>query len=194
MEKRLYVAYGSNLNIGQMAHRCPTAKLYGIGVIKDYELQFKGRPNGAYATISPKIGSEVPVAVWDIKRSDEMRLDMYEGYPSHYFKADITVQLEDEQLTAMVYVMNPKMDHGLPSPQYYMTVYEGYRDCDLDTDALDRAVRESAQRFYSSFVRYIQEGVGFDEYDEEDEEYTEEPDEETPDITDPFYYSDGFTL
>lgn len=38
MSKRLYVAYGSNLNIRQMKYRCPGAKLYGTGVIEDYEL------------------------------------------------------------------------------------------------------------------------------------------------------------
>ena len=53
MSKRLYVAYGSNLNIRQMQHRCPTAKLYGTGTVSDYELQFKGQPNCAFATIAP---------------------------------------------------------------------------------------------------------------------------------------------
>ena len=57
MKKRLYTAYGSNLNLSQMAMRCPTAKLVGIGTIQDYELQFKGRPQGAFATIAPKEGA-----------------------------------------------------------------------------------------------------------------------------------------
>lgn len=30
--KKLYVAYGSNLNIAQMALRCPTAHIYGTGL------------------------------------------------------------------------------------------------------------------------------------------------------------------
>lgn len=38
---KLYVAYGSNLNLKQMAYRCPTATLVGTGVIENYELQFK---------------------------------------------------------------------------------------------------------------------------------------------------------
>lgn len=45
MSKKLYIAYGSNLNLGQMNYRCPTAKLYGTGVIENYELQFKGMPH-----------------------------------------------------------------------------------------------------------------------------------------------------
>ena len=39
----IYYAYGSNLNLRQMARRCPTAKLLGTGVIPDYELLFRGR-------------------------------------------------------------------------------------------------------------------------------------------------------
>ena len=91
MSKRLYVAYGSNLNIRQMKYRCPGAKLYGTGVIDDYELQFKGQPHGAFATIAPKEGASVPVAVWDISEKNEQALDRYEGYPSHYFKQNVPV-------------------------------------------------------------------------------------------------------
>jgi len=43
LAKKLYVAYGSNLNKNQMRYRCPTAKFYGIGELQGYELQFKGR-------------------------------------------------------------------------------------------------------------------------------------------------------
>ena len=147
MSKRLYVAYGSNLNFRQMRFRCPTAKLYGVGTIDDYELQFKGHPGSAFATIAPKEGASVPVAVWEIQPQDERSLDRYEGYPSHYFKQNVPVQLDGEEVTAMVYIMNLKMQFALPSPHYYQTVYEGYNDCELDTDILDQAVGASAQKF-----------------------------------------------
>lgn len=54
MEKRYYIAYGSNLNLRQMKMRCPTAKVMGTAVIKNYELLFKGSLTGAYLTIEPK--------------------------------------------------------------------------------------------------------------------------------------------
>lgn len=79
MEKRYYIAYGSNLNLRQMKMRCPTAKVMGTSVIKDYELLFKGSLTGAYLTIEPKKGSEVPVAVWIVTETDEEALDRYEG-------------------------------------------------------------------------------------------------------------------
>ena len=80
--KRLNIAYGSNLCIEQMAQRCPTAKIYGKGLLEGYKLAFQGRPNNAYATIVKSVGDEVPVIVWEIEPRDEKALDMYEGYPN----------------------------------------------------------------------------------------------------------------
>ena len=199
MSKRLYVAYGSNLNFEQMKHRCPTAKLYDTGIIEGYELQFKGEPTCAFATIAPKENASVPVAVWEIQPRDEMALDRYEGYPSHYFKQNVPVQLGGEEVGAMVSIMNLKRQFGMPSPHYYQTVLEGYHDCGLDTDVLDQAVKDSAQNFYKSYSRRSQQQTLFDyadygeeepeDYDEEEE--LEENDEPELDESAPFYFSDG---
>ena len=43
MEKRYYIAYGSNLNVQQMTWRCPTARIIGTSEVKDYRLMYKGR-------------------------------------------------------------------------------------------------------------------------------------------------------
>lgn len=192
MSKRLYVAYGSNLNIRQMKHRCPTAKLYGTGEIKDYELQFKGQPDSAFATIAPKKGASVPVAVWEIQARDEMSLDRYEGYPSHYFKQNVHVQLDGEEVNAMVYIMNLKMGFGLPSPYYYQTVYEGYNDCGLNTDVLDTAVKESAERFYADYRQPNSQQTFLDLEDEDD--FISDKDEQDTDEDDSFYFSGGMQL
>ena len=82
MEKRYYIAYGSNLNVRQMMMRCPTARLIGTSVIKDYRLMFKGSQTGSYLTIEQSLGSEVPVGVWAVSEADERALDRYEGYPN----------------------------------------------------------------------------------------------------------------
>lgn len=145
---KLYVAYGSNLNIKQMAYRCPTAKLVGKGTIENYELQFKGMPHCSYATIAPCIGKSVPVALWELQPRDERLLDRYEGYPSHYFKQDIPVKMNNgEELSAMVYIMDLKQKFGLPSSNYYYTVLQGYHDCNLDDSVFKDAVKNSADRF-----------------------------------------------
>ena len=64
MEKRYYIAYGSNLNVRQMRMRCPSARIIGTSVLKDYELLFKGSKTGSYLTVEKKPGGTVPVAVW----------------------------------------------------------------------------------------------------------------------------------
>ena len=189
MKKRLYTAYGSNLNLSQMAMRCPTAKLVGIGTIQDYELQFKGRPQGAFATIAPKEGAMVPVAVWALEPKDEQALDWYEGYPSHYFKQDIRVQMSEVEIQAMVYIMDLKQEFGLPSLQYYQTVREGYEDCGLDATVLDQAIMESAKAYFANSIRQsYQESLftGQEDLEEEDLNEAEEWDE-----SDPFYFSEG---
>ena len=141
-------AYGSNLNKEQMKDRCPGAEFVGTGSIENYELQFKGSLHGAHATIAPKEGSSVPVGMWTIKKRDESRLDMYEGYNlkgyCYYNKEQIPVKMDDgSSLTGMVYIMDPRMDFGNPSKSYYDIVRQGYEDCGLDTNVLDHAVNDS---------------------------------------------------
>ena len=45
-KKQLYIAYGSNINLEQMAYRCPHSKVLGTAEIKDYELQQSFRVKG----------------------------------------------------------------------------------------------------------------------------------------------------
>lgn len=194
MEKRLYVAYGRNLNILQMKQRCPTAKLCGTGTVENYQLQFKGRPQSAFATISPKEGSSVPVAVWELQPRDERALDRYEGYPSHYFKQDIPVQLDGKEVVGMAYIMDLEMDHGLPSLAYYQTVQEGYEDCGLDVSVLERAVLDSAKPYFAEGIRQSYQQSLFSEGDSGEEFEGEEEDMDEPDLSGSFGFSDGTRL
>ena len=103
----LYIAYGSNLNLPQMALRCPTAEVVGKSELKDYELLFRGGRRGAVATVEPKEGSSVPVLLWKIRKQDEASLDRYEGYPNFYDKQMMDVELDGRTVSAMVYIMTP---------------------------------------------------------------------------------------
>ena len=101
MSGKLYIAYGSNLNLAQMKYRCPTAKFIGTGILENYELQFKGSLHNAHATIAQKPGAAVPVGVWEIQSADELRLDRYEGYPSYYFKQELDIRMGDRTIRGM---------------------------------------------------------------------------------------------
>jgi len=144
MGKRMYAAYGSNLNIRQMSVRCPAATLVAAGVIDGHELQFKGYSENAVATIAEKSGSFVPVAVWDIGPDDELSLDRYEGFPRLYQKKDVCIKMENgQEIMAMTYTIDPALSFGVPSFAYCEAIREGYEDCGLDVSILSAAVTNS---------------------------------------------------
>ena len=140
---RLYIAYGSNLNLPQMAFRCPTAEVVGAGEVKGYEMLFRGGRRGAVATIEPLEGSSVPVLLWKIRSQDELALDRYEGYPNFYRKEMMEVEVNGKPVGAMVYIMNDGREFGAPSDFYLHTIAEGYETAGFDTDFLDQAVEKS---------------------------------------------------
>jgi len=145
MSKKLYLAYGSNLNLEQMAHRCPTAKVVGKAEIKNMQLLFRGPHDGAVATIEPRKGSAVPVLVWEITPEDEAALDRYEGFPFLYRKEKFKVRLDGKQVSAMAYVMNEGRPLGTPSCHYYSIILEGYMSAGFDTEILKKAVADSME-------------------------------------------------
>lgn len=160
MLTKLYAAYGSNINSTQMGNRCPLSRYYTSGIIKNYELQFKGKPENSYATISKSTGSSVPVVIWCITDSDENLLDKYEGYPDHYQKDVVTVTLENGQVVeAMVYVMDNSKDFGMPSPLYYRSILEGYKEFGLDEQFLSEALGRNTQKYYLQAVVQINEEI-----------------------------------
>lgn len=129
---KYYLAYGSNLNIKQMAYRCPTARPVGTAAIKGYELLFKGSKTGAYLTIEKAENSSVPVAVWEITEDDEKRLDTYEGFPNFYYKTEMEVTVNSRKIKAFVYIMHENRPLGIPSSHYVRTCVQGYRDLGFD--------------------------------------------------------------
>jgi len=145
MNKTFYLAYGSNLNLEQMAHRCPTAKPVGPVVLKDYQLLFRGGHGGAVATVEPFKGKSVPCLLWEITPADEAALDRYEGFPFLYRKENIKVQLGKKNIETMVYIMNEGRPLGTPSCYYYSVILDGYKSAGLDTVTLKQAVQDSME-------------------------------------------------
>ena len=125
MKTKYYIAYGSNMDKRQMAYRCPEAQLVGAGEIRGWELLFKGSKTGSYATIEKKKDGIVPVLVWKITAKDESSLDLYEGYPTFYYKKNISVTVDGEELKAMVYIMDERRKLGVPSNQYFLPSITG---------------------------------------------------------------------
>jgi hypothetical protein len=163
----LYIAYGSNLNLRQMAHRCPTAEVVGGAELKGYDLLFRGSRHGAVATVEPLDGSSVPVLLWKLQPRDEVALDHYEGWPSFYHKETHDVEIGGKTVPAMVYVMNGGRDFGEPSEHYLNAIREGYESAGFDTDYLDQAVGKSTelaqiQDLYEAEMMAEQQGLDND--------------------------------
>jgi hypothetical protein len=83
---RHYLAYGSNLDMERMGHRCPYAVPVGVTEIYGYRLLFKKSKTGCYATIEQDANESVPAVVWLLSEFDELLLDRYEGCPRYYYK------------------------------------------------------------------------------------------------------------
>lgn len=156
MEKRYYIAYGSNLNIRQMKMRCPSARIIGTSEIPDYELLFKGSKTGSYLTVEPKAGESVPVAVWETTEEDEAALDRYEGFPAFYYKAEMKLPIKGirtgkiRNRRVYVYIMHEDRPHGVPSGYYVCTCLEGYLDFGFDEEVLLKAVENSRRNCHEA--------------------------------------------
>lgn len=135
----LYIAYGSNLNLAQMAGRCPTAEVVGKAMLRGWRLAFR-----SVATIERRIGYTVPVLVWKLRPEDETALDRYEGWPNLYYKENLKVTLDGKRRTAMVYIMNGNSHpYSPPARSYMRTILSGYESAGFDPGILYRAAGES---------------------------------------------------
>ena len=148
MENTLYFAYGSNINLDQMAYRCPDASVVGPVTLENYELLFRG---SGVATIGPKEGSTVHGLLWSITLGCERSLDRYEGYPRFYDKRMVTVRdSEGRSLSVMAYIMDERFrEPMLPTTTYYNGILEGYRQNDMPTAPLKRAWEHCAEEVHS---------------------------------------------
>lgn len=143
---KLYVAYGSNLNIEQMGMRCPDAVIVGKGIIPNYALKYRGSKTGAYATVIREKGAQVPVVVWKISPRDEINLDRYEGFPTFYYKKRMRVVMDNGNgIYGMAYIMNDKAQPGIPSNYYVRTILTGYLENGLDVNVLIDSLEENEE-------------------------------------------------
>lgn len=146
---KYYIAYGSNLSLEQMLHRCPDAKPVGTVEINNAQLAFRSAGGPAYLTLEYFPGRKTVAGVWEISEADEKNLDRYEGYPDFYEKfymtnlplKDMTGNPAGRIDAAMLYYMNPQIETEADQPSwaYIMTCLMGYGDFGIDDQQLVRA-------------------------------------------------------
>ncbi len=130
----LYFAYGSNLNHFQMKRRCKDSKFVKKFELKNFRLTFRSRYRAA--DIERRKNSIVPGGLFEISKSDEKKLDVYEDYPILYKK----IYFEYYKNKVMTYTMVNKSEFRYPTERYLNIVKHGYKDCKLDKKYLLKAL------------------------------------------------------
>ena len=133
--RKIYFAYGSNLNRSQMKIRCPSATFLSVGYLKDYKLVFRG-----VADVEECIGHKVWGAFWRVTPKCIVALDAYEGFPNLYTKHNMTTK----HGKGFFYIMVNQYDIKNPSDFYYNSIKTGYQQCNLPSlKPLTKALNDS---------------------------------------------------
>ena len=130
-----YFAYGSNLHHFQMKRRCKDSIFLKKIKLKDFRLTFRSKYRAA--DIEPKKNSIVPGGLYEISKSDEKKLDVYEDFPILYKKFYFNYYGKK----IMTYTMVDKSPFRYPTERYLNIVKRGYKDCKLDNSALTKALK-----------------------------------------------------
>ena len=130
----LYFAYGSNLNHFQMKRRCKDSVFLKKINLNNFRLTFRSKYRAA--DIEPKNNSIVPGGLFEISKSDEKKLDVYEDFPILYEKYYFFYYGKK----VMTYTMVNKTPFKFPTERYLNIVKCGYKDCKLDIKYLKKAL------------------------------------------------------
>ena len=132
----LYFAYGSNLHHFQMKRRCKDSVFLKKINLKNFRLTFRSKYRAA--DIEPKKNSLVLGGLFEISKSDEKKLDIYEDFPNLYKKYYFFYYGKK----IMTYTMVKKTEFRFPTERYLNVVKKGYKDCDLDLLYLTKSLNE----------------------------------------------------
>jgi hypothetical protein len=138
-----YFAYGSNLNIEGMRHRCPAAKPFCALELRDAQLVFRG-----VADVVFKRGAICPGGVWLITKECEKALDRYEGvaggmYTKRYFTLSLPSKVKHTLARPVLFYKMRERGISPPSVGYLQVIEQGYHDFELDIGFLEAAVEHA---------------------------------------------------
>jgi len=129
----LYFAYGSNLDVPQMQHRCAEAvRLVTPGCLRGYALAFNEYSSswgGGVADVVVAPQQEVWGLVYDVSLAGLERLDVYEGYPHLYTRFQGAIETSRRMLTDVwIYTVVHKQGF-IPPSQAYLGILQRAAQC-----------------------------------------------------------------
>ena len=131
----LYFAYGSNLHHFQMKRRCKDSIFVKKINLDNFRLTFRSKYRAA--DIEFKKNSIVQGGLFNISRSDEKKLDLYEDYPNLYKKYYFYYYGKK----VMTYTMVKKTPFKFPTERYLNIIKRGYKDCGLNKEFLSQGLK-----------------------------------------------------
>lgn len=137
----LYWAYGSNLCLEHMKHRCPRARPIRSMTVTNAALVFRH-----VADVITREDSFVQGGLWRITPECEAALDRYEGVASRMYRKcylDVIPTAKKKKEKCLYYEMTATRGIYPPGQGYLNTIIQGYKDFGLDLEDLNLAVQES---------------------------------------------------
>lgn len=133
--RRLYFAFGANLNRAGMLGRCPSSVALRSVTIPDWGLAFR-----KFLDIHPSPGSHVAGALYSLTAADEAALDGYEEAFGTGLYRQTELPVPGTGGTAFAYIMNDGSFLSPPPADYLATVEQGFRDWRLPDRTLKAAL------------------------------------------------------
>lgn len=120
-----YFSYGSNMSQNRMEVRGLTPTYKQVAYLDGYEFIINKRsyknPGIGYANVKENKGSVVEGILYDIRDSDILLLDRFEGAPKHYDRKILNLRLSNGEIVeGVVYIAN----FGWTSPRRLKTTPE----------------------------------------------------------------------
>jgi len=120
-----------------MKRRCKDSVFLKKINLRNFKLTFRSKYRAA--DIEAKKNSIVPGALFEISKSDEKKLDIYEDFPRLYKKYYFYYYGK----RVMTYTMVSKSSFKFPTERYLNIVKRGYKDCGLDKKYLQKELMNS---------------------------------------------------
>jgi gamma-glutamylcyclotransferase (GGCT)/AIG2-like uncharacterized protein YtfP len=131
-----YFAYGSNMNLEQMALRCPGARM--VGLVRKTGWRYLINQRG-YVTSIDDPDAETLGCLWELSEEHWAALDRYEGVSGGFYRrVDCEVlSIDSEELVQSVAYRAANETPGTPSATYANVVIDGAHQIGLPESYLD---------------------------------------------------------
>ena len=143
-QRRLYFAYGSNMDPIQFSQRCPGSVFVGTAVLQDHLWYITG---GGVASVKPYAGRNVFGTLARLTAEDETQLDRFEGVHRGLYRREfhIVEVANGGSVKALVYMSNDD-GFGTPRAGYLERVLVGASHHGLPAAAIAEITASSTPR------------------------------------------------